>query len=269
MVQITVITICLQAQNFIEKTIRSVMEQKNCHFEFLIEDGLSKDGTMNQIKKVIAQNNNPNIILNIYSEQDQGIYDAMNKAVKRAHGNWIFFLNAGDMLFDDNVLEKVQKILEQSDADIVYGDTVMRDISGDAIFKADMSLITKRMPFAHQSAFTRKILLLDMPFSLSYKIASDYDFYTKVYVAGKRFQKIEKIISVFMMDGVSSTKFIEKLYENEEILYQRGFIRQKYGFHFKLRYIVALLKTFVIKNLPLKFQYGIRRLYMKKIKGYL
>lgn len=265
---ITIATICFQAEKCIAKTIQSVMNQRNCRFEYLVEDGMSTDTTVDKVKKALTQNENVDISYFIYSEQDYGVYDAMNRAVKRAHGDWVLFLNAGDVFFSDHVLESIQGILDKTEADVVYGNAVMRDVSGDSLFEADLSLVTRRMPFCHQAVFTRHSLLEKMPFDLNYKIAGDYDFFTRAYVAGNNFMKVDQIIAIYTMDGISSTKYIAKLYEQEKIYYQRGFVHRKYGVRFVIKYVEALGKTLVLKCVPQKAQHGIRRFYAKYVKKY-
>ena len=265
---ITVVTICFQAEQFIEPTVLSVMRQKNCKFEYIIEDGMSSDATLNKVKEIFCQNENPNIDHYIYTERDQGVYDAMNRAVLRAQGDWILFLNAGDEFEKENILEKMQAVLEKSKADIVCGNAIMRDISGDYLFEADLSLIKYRMPFCHQAVFTKRQLLIENPFDLNFKIIGDYDFFSKAYVEAKKFEKVAQTICVYRMDGISSTKYLLKIREQEDIYYRRGFIHHKYGIHFWIKYLEAFAKLAVLKGIPKKAQLGIRKFYARYVKRY-
>lgn len=120
MFQFTVITICLNAEENINDTIRSVLGQTCTDFEYIIKDGLSKDKTVE-----IAQSYNSaflerGISYRIISQADQGIYDAMNQAVQEAQGEWVLYMNAGDIMANASVLEQVKESSCMDEADVMY-----------------------------------------------------------------------------------------------------------------------------------------------------
>ena len=179
-IDFTVITVCLNAENVISQTVTSVIEQSNCHLEYIIQDGLSKDNTLGLIKELLK--NSTTITYSIFAEGDSGIYDAMNKAVKKAHGEWIIFMNAGDTFYSKDTLSMLKSKIKDSHADIVYGNTIMKDISGDSVFLADLSLIKYRTPFCHQSTLAKKELWEQYPFNDTYRLLADYDFFSYAYI---------------------------------------------------------------------------------------
>ena len=114
--KISVVTVCYNAVNDIEKTILSVINQTYPNIEYLIIDGGSKDGTMDIVNKYKDK------IDVIVSEPDKGIYDAMNKGIDRATGDWINFMNAGDMFWEKDSILKVFAASGVDDSlDVIYG----------------------------------------------------------------------------------------------------------------------------------------------------
>ena len=120
---ISVITVCYNAEKEIEKTIKSVLKQTYMDYEYIFIDGKSKDNTLEVINRYIPEFEKKGIRIKLVSEEDQGIYDAMNKGVKHASGEWINFMNAGDCFHDEYVLEKIAEHLSEED-DVVAGEYV-------------------------------------------------------------------------------------------------------------------------------------------------
>ena len=102
----TIITVCYNSGDKIKRTIQSVIEQKYTDYEYIIKDGASSDDTIRIINSCVPKNENIKII----SEPDCGIYDAMNKAVGKAHGEYVF-LNAGDYFINKNILQEIEKFI--------------------------------------------------------------------------------------------------------------------------------------------------------------
>lgn len=113
---ISIITVCYNAEHVMEQTIRSVLEQTYPHMEYLIIDGASTDGTGAIVRPYVERG-----VLKWYSEPDRGIYDAMNKGVKKATGDYLYFLNAGDTLYDAGVMERLAARCRPSRAEVLYG----------------------------------------------------------------------------------------------------------------------------------------------------
>ena len=123
--KITVVTVCYNASGVIEQTMRSVLGQTYSNMEYVIVDGASKDNTLDIINKVSAEYPQANIV--IKSEPDRGIYDAMNKGIGLATGDWINFMNAGDQFVSDDTLAKVFSNKEFDDkVAVICGDFIMK-----------------------------------------------------------------------------------------------------------------------------------------------
>lgn len=154
---VTIITVVLNGESFIEETILSVTNQTYKNIEYIIIDGGSQDGTIEIIKKHEAE------IAYWISEPDSGIYDAMNKGIKAAHGEWFNFLNAGDSFIDNKLLEMIFSV-QLKDYTLLYGDVRVLKKSGyshyhkASILKDDMSII-KGMTVCHQAIFYHKQIM--------------------------------------------------------------------------------------------------------------
>lgn len=190
---ITVVTVCLNCENTIEKTIKSVLSQKYDNYEYLIIDGKSKDSTLNIINKYKSIKN-----VTIISEPDKGIYDAMNKAVKLAKGKYVYFLNSGDYFEDDKVLDKVSNYLS-TNCDIYYG-----NINKNGIIEKypyiinNFYLILREKMICHQAIFAKKEVLLDYPFDISLRICADRDWMIKC---------VKNSRNIFYMNDITIAKY--------------------------------------------------------------
>ena len=157
-ISITIITVCLNAENIIDETIQSVINQSYKFIEYIIIDGNSTDRTVSLIQDKMAQY--PILFI---SEPDNGIYDAMNKGIKLAKGDFIQFLNAGDVLADEYVIENVVSELELNRHCIYYGNIIYRYPEGKTKKGATVKFAEK------ECITTRGIVLIIRPFLLQKK----------------------------------------------------------------------------------------------------
>ena len=199
--RVSVITVCYNAIQGIEKTIMSVLGQTYSDIEYIVIDGGSVDGTLDVIRKY------KDYISYYVSEPDNGIYDAMNKGIRTATGEWITFLNAGDHYFSNTSIENVfsQEIIP--DTDVVYGFQVHSYDYGKFVRKRlPLTFFNSGMPFGHESSFVKADVMKCIGFDTSYRIAADYNFFFKLYVSGYKFQSVDAIVTDFeSMEGVSSS----------------------------------------------------------------
>ncbi len=187
---VTVVTVVINDPDGLRKTLQSVSEQTYENREHIIIDGGSETPTLNVIK------NYEDRIDYWISEPDEGIYDAMNKGVEAAKGEWVIFMNAGDTFYDKDVITTVFSG-DYGDADFIYGHTYF--LSGDfrGVVKAwDFDILWKTMIFTHQSVFTRRKILEGHRFNTKYKVCADYDLIFTSYVKGCKFANSDTVISV-------------------------------------------------------------------------
>lgn len=208
--KISVITVCYNAIDVIEKTILSVLSQTYDNIEYIIVDGGSTDGTVDIIKKYQDR------IDKWLSEPDQGIYDAMNKGIGLAKGDYINFMNAGDQFVNNRVLEQLVPYYS-SNNDVIYGDCVLDKFDRRYIYKAKPSwLADDRIPsmgFNHQSSFVKTSLAKMYPFDLKYKLAADFNMMVTLFRAHYSFVYAQIPIVYYNLDGVSSENVYSHQYE--------------------------------------------------------
>ena len=200
--KISIVTVCYNAVNEVEMTILSVINQTYPNVEYIVVDGGSTDGTVDVIRKYDSR------ITKWVSEPDKGIYDAMNKGIGMATGEWLNFMNAGDKFVDMNVLKNIS-INFNSLNGVLYGDTVGELFGGKfSLRKADIKKIENprncRMGFTHQSSFVRTELAKKYPFDLRFKLAADYNMMVSLYNLGYSFKYVSIPISVYDGHGISA-----------------------------------------------------------------
>lgn len=183
--KVTVITVVRNDVQHIEQTMLSVLNQTYSNIEYIIIDGGSTDGTVDVIKKYADQ------LAYWISEPDGGIYPAMNKGLKQASGDWVNFMNSGDVFADDKVLEnvfgpegKIHLFSLDSLPWIIGGNTVnvFPDGHTEEHHAEGADVIPYRLPFSHQASFTR-IQPETFCFGQSYKYAADYKLFHDLYSA--------------------------------------------------------------------------------------
>jgi len=197
--KITVITILFNSVKTIEQTIKSVIGQTYNNVEFIVIDGNSTDGSREILEKYRER------ITILISEPDKGIYDAMNKGIRLATGEWTCFMNSNDYFYNERVIEDI--FIKQYDEDIIYGYCIDPD-NGKKIIPLSLDHFWKRIPMNHQSAFIRTRLYKERPYELKYTVSSIYDFLYYWYKRGAKFRYIEIPVAVYDMKGLSFYSFL-------------------------------------------------------------
>lgn len=197
----TIITVCLNIASTIRRTCESIVNQTFQDFQWIVVDGASTDGTLDILKEYSSR------IDILISEPDKGIYNAMNKGIKLATGEYINFMNGGDEFYNNEVLQEVFDT--NPTADVIYGDEYKIKGEKKYLFKnwesVTPELLYQRYGIAHQSSFTKTIVLKKYGFNENYKISADYDFFIKICKKGYSFIKIATIVNLFYEDGISVT----------------------------------------------------------------
>lgn len=248
----SIITVCLNAENKIENTILSVINQSFEKYEFIIIDGGSNDKTIDLIKKY---KNNVGIFI---SEKDNGIYDAMNKGVIVSNGKYLFFLNAGDLFYDNNVLRNINDFLTiNSDISLLYGK--VEYFNGEHNFskitggKINFNVFWKGMPICHQTCFFHKKLFEKLGlYDLNYRILADYEFLYRYFISKNNYgfndSFIDLVISKFKLDGINIQNNLKSIKEVE--LINKKYIKLDYKkrIYYKLLRFEYIFKNIIRKN---------------------
>ena len=217
MKQISIITINYNNASGLRKTIRSVVEQTYNEFEYIIIDGASSDKS----KEIIQEYQQ--CIDYWCSEEDSGIYNAMNKGIQKASGEYLLFLNSGDVLNDSDVLSDIHGFL--SGEDIVYGDLsfVGEDGVGTVFIYPDILTVGYFLErsLGHPATFIKRELFRNSLYTESLKIVSDWEFFVKkIVMEGCSYRHVKRTISKFDTSGVSSLSAKECNRERELVLKQ-------------------------------------------------
>lgn len=199
--KLSIITINYNNLNGLKKTVESVISQTYLDFEYIIIDGASTDGS----KEVIEKNSDR--FSYWVSENDHGIYNAMNKGILKAKGDYLLFLNSGDWFIDAQILENT--ISSVKDADIVYADGYIENENGLRTLikipeEPGLSFFSKTSLF-HPSSFIKRELFEKYGlYNEDNKIVSDWEFFIKTMLINKvSYKKIPTIISVIEENGIS------------------------------------------------------------------
>jgi glycosyltransferase involved in cell wall biosynthesis len=207
--KISVITVVFNAAKTLEATIDSVVAQTNKNHELIIIDGGSTDGTLEILKNQRAEN------LFWTSEPDEGIYDAMNKGIKKATGEWIIFLGADDKFYNDQVLESVFSKSNYESIDFIYGNVKSGAYKGlyDGEFNYEKLL---RKNISHQSIFYHKNIFDKIgSYNLKYKTHADWDFNLRCFENKElQIKYVDNIIAEFAKGGLSSQHDVPFLRES-------------------------------------------------------
>ena len=196
--KISVVTVCYNAVETIEKTILSVINQTYQNIEYIIIDGGSKDGTVDVVNKYRDK------IAFFVSEPDKGIYDAMNKGIKVATGDWINFMNAGDTFFSSETIGNIFDDKNYLGNAVVYGDAKYIQKCGWYELRASgIEAFHEHTPFCHQSAFICTSIMREYGYDTRYRFASDYNFFYNLWKASYKMKYVPETIAVFDASEVS------------------------------------------------------------------
>ena len=214
-VKVSIITVVFNAVDKIEATVLSVFGQKYRNVEYIVVDGGSTDGTLDIINRYRDK-------IDIFiSEKDDGIYDALNKGISNATGDWIGIMNAGDVFASEDVLLKVfAKGKDLETVDVIYGDAVAVDGKKESYSKASTNIadLEGGPCYRHGASFVKKAVHRNFMFDLSkseqLEFALDYEQIFRMYRGGCRFTKVDLPIIKYEMRGASTVSPFKCTYYN-------------------------------------------------------
>lgn len=194
---VTIITVVLNGEKYLEQTIKSVLSQTYLNIEYIIIDGGSKDSTVDIIRKHEAQ------IDYWVSEPDSGLFFAMNKGIKLANGELIGILNADDF-YASNIVEPIVKAFEKTSCDIIHGNMMVLGKNTEELARPDISLMNQKPSVFHPTCFVRKTVYEKAGlFNTEFRISSDYEFLLRCIREGFQFHYLNEPITYFRPGGMS------------------------------------------------------------------
>jgi glycosyltransferase involved in cell wall biosynthesis len=256
---LSIITINLNNDVGLERTIKSVISQQNKNFEYIIIDGGSKDNSLKILNKYSKD------ITLIVSEKDNGIYNAMNKGIKLSNGEYLLFLNSGDELYSNDIVDKFYEFSPKSD--IIYGSLqYLKNTTQILVYPKSLTFpYILKYSLPHPSSFIKKELLLKTNgYNENDKITSDWQFFIEsIFKLNSTYSRVDFIVSKFYSDGVSNNPNNLKLIENEKkTFFNSIFPNYDYNmFNNSLKYEEILMSINSSRIMKLIFKVG----FLKKI----
>jgi glycosyltransferase involved in cell wall biosynthesis len=213
---LSVITIVYNNVRDIERTLLSVLNQTYPAIEYIVVDGASNDGTLDVIKRYESR------MSKLISEKDKGIYDAMNKGLAAATGDYVIFMNSGDEFYADDTVATV--FASSPDADIYYGETEMvndeRESLGRRRHKAPNQFTWRSfkygMSVSHQAIYIRRSLT--EPYEPKYQLSADIDWIIRAAKKAKKIVNVHTYVAKYLVGGMSKTKHRQSLLERFDIM---------------------------------------------------
>ncbi|AJI56271.1 glycosyltransferase like 2 family protein [Francisella philomiragia] len=261
---LTIVTVAYNAEKLIEKTIKSIISQKKFDLvEYIVIDGQSSDGTMEVVKKYRDK------IDIIISEQDNGIYDALNKGIELASSPWIIFMHAGDIFFDEKTISSAMNHFNKQ-WDVIYGSrNMVSEKTGEVIYHEEARPVSDMlitMPFGHQSAFIKLETLKKYPYDTQYRLSADYDSFIRMYKDRCMFHNIKTTICDFAIGGASSLYRLRSQLETISLLIRHFGKDVAYNseFFINFRYSHGAKRKIKMQNLVNKTEKVITDYYTSK-----
>lgn len=215
----TIITVTYNAAKVIEKTIQSIVAQTYKNYEYIIIDGASKDSTLAIIDKY---RDNVNTVI---SEPDKGLYDAMNKGIAAASGDYLCFLNAGDIFHGKDALQQItDSITSDTLPDILYGETAIVNEKGEFLHmrrlntpeKLTWKSFKQGMLVCHQAFFAKRTLA--EPFDLTYRYSADFDWCIRVMKKASTLHNTHITVIDYLDEGLTTQNHKASLKERFRIM---------------------------------------------------
>lgn len=234
---LSVITIVYNNVQHIERTMLSVLNQAYPHIEYIVIDGGSTDGTLD----IIAKHRDK--IAKLLSEKDEGIYDAMNKGLAMATGDYVLFMNSGDEFYAEDTVAEVFASLP--DADIYYGETEMIDDAGNSLGRRRHKAPDKftwrgfkyGMSISHQAIYVRRSLA--EPYDRRYRLSADIDWIIRAAKKSKQIVNVNRYVAKYMVGGMSKARHRQSLLERFDIMKRYYGLLPSIGYHIIIAFNLA------------------------------
>lgn len=257
--KITIVTVCYNCKEYIEGTLLSVINQDYRNIEYIIVDGASTDGTLEIINSIIKD---LETIVKLISEPDNGIYDAMNKGLENASGDWIIFMNGGDKFASSKVLSEIfNSPNDYEGIAVLYGDTIQKYNGIGSFHRSYANADCERVygNVCHQATLVRSELWKKVGFPMAYRICADFASLKMIYKLGGKFQYLPITIAEFdQTDGASAFSFVRMFSESVRL-----YDIKKYSKEWLFGYMKSIIKQSLLAIITKKGFIKIRYIYLK------
>ncbi len=216
--KVSIITVCLNSEKTIERTICSVLKQTYDHIEYLVIDGKSSDHTVEIVESYREKFRERGFEFRLISEKDGSMYEALNKGAKMATGELIGNINSDDWYEPCAVAEMVG-LYKEKKYDLAWADLRILKPSGDMIKRAKVGKIWTTAGFCHPTMFSRKAILLEYPYACL-QWDDDFDMVTRVHKDGKKICTLNKVLANYTFGGMSTEKGLSNMRRRIKSRYQ-------------------------------------------------
>lgn len=197
----------------LERCLKSILNQTFNDFEILVIDGLSLDNTIKIANSFVDER------IKVFSEKDNGIYDAMNKGIEKANGEWLYFLGSDDTLYDADTLGDINLYLSSDLIDIIYGNVIFKSSNKKYLGEFNLEkLLLERRNICHQAVFYNKSVFKKIGnYNLKYEVLADYDLNIRAFLYENLIIKhTDRIIATYNDQGISS--------KNVDVIFRKDLI---------------------------------------------
>lgn len=217
----SIITVTYNAGQVLEKTIQSVISQTYRQIEYIVVDGGSKDNTLEIVNKYQEH------ISRVISKPDKGLYDAMNKGIRLATGDYLCFLNAGDKLHANETLQQIVQNLPSSELpDVIYGETAIVDAEGKFLHMRRLSApkqlhwksFKQGMLVCHQAFLAHRKLAISHPYDLQYRFSADFDWCVRIMKDASFLHNTQLTLIDYLNEGMTTHNHKASLKERFRIM---------------------------------------------------
>ena len=257
-VSFSIIVVSLNTKKDLYKTLKSIFRQKFKKYEIIIVDGKSNDGSIELIKNLKKKN------IKKIIEKDKGIYDAMNKGLKKIKNNWVIFLNSGDIFYKTKTLTNVRKsILNNVSADIIIGKNVLLNKTNSLTKFKRMNKNTYESSFSHQSTYFKKKIFKFRKYNIKYEIAADFDLMKYLYYKKYKIVYSNNVLSSSKPQGISDKKRFVAIREFYEISrkYDKSFFLNLWYYNNLIYMIIINLLKLILPSKILLFALQLKSLF--------
>lgn len=216
-IKVTIVTVAYNCEKTIRDAIESVLHQTYKNIEYLVIDGASTDATAQIAGEYIPKFQEKGISMQVISEPDQGMYDALNKGTRLASGELIGNINSDDW-YEPCAVEKMVQLYKKEHYDLAWADLRIIKPGGNIIKKAHVGKLKTTTGFCHPTMFSRREVLLELPYACR-QMDDDFEMILRAYKKGKKIVTLNEVLANYRFGGMSTQKSLKNLVQRIHMKY--------------------------------------------------